>query len=141
MGIFEKKIRASSWEDIQKAVYNLALEDPKFRKLVKDSPKEAIQKLTGIKMPDDVKIILEEQKPKQLYLKIPSEPEELDLQNLQNISGGTYYNPDFISDSQLADLESKFQSGKMPIYTKNHVNYLYLGDNCLIPLNNYSSFE
>jgi hypothetical protein len=94
--------------DNQKAiqtVVNKAWDDPKFLADLVASPKAAIAASTGVKIPDDVDIVVFNQTDaKKVYINIPPKPDfdnmELSDEQLEQVAGGV--SPVFVVTFALA---------------------------------------
>jgi hypothetical protein len=76
-----------------KIVVNKAWDDPKFLAELVASPKAAIAASTGVKIPDDVDIIVNNQTDaRKVYINIPPKPDfdnmELTDEQLEQVAGG-----------------------------------------------------
>ncbi|MGE3806984.1 MAG: NHLP leader peptide family RiPP precursor [Gemmataceae bacterium] len=76
-----KKRKKMAFELIKKA-----WKDKSFRQELLANPRSAIEQLTSYKIPDDVEILIHEQKPKLLHLVVPERPENVEEMSDDDIS-------------------------------------------------------
>jgi hypothetical protein len=75
--------------EVYAKVMQKATTDEEFRKELLDSPKSAIEKLTGEALPDDYKIkVLENDPNYTATFVLPSSAGELNIDDLENVAGG-----------------------------------------------------
>jgi hypothetical protein len=69
------------WSEIVKRAHT----DPEFKKALLSNPREAIEKATGITLPEGVEFNIHEQSPAQVHLVLPLDP-------ATNVLSGVFYN-------------------------------------------------
>jgi hypothetical protein len=83
---------ASARLDLEAALIKKCWQEPDFRKQVVADPKGMLEKATGQKLPDNVKIFIHEEDRSTLHLSIPPAPKnmnELSDEDLERVAGGT----------------------------------------------------
>lgn len=99
-------------QSIENKVYSKSLKDETFREELLNDPKSALEKELGVKIPDGIKIHVNENTATDFYITIPSKENtgELSEEELSGVSGGwhvcactncgeyTSFNPDCTPD-------------------------------------------
>jgi hypothetical protein len=83
---------AMSRHQMETLIIERAWKDPEFKHEFVSHPKETIEKYSGEKFPDDVKIVVHEEDAHTLYMTIPAPPQnlsELSDADLERVAGGT----------------------------------------------------
>ncbi|AJS57384.1 NHLP leader peptide family RiPP precursor [Paenibacillus sp. IHBB 10380] len=68
---------------LQTQIINKAWEDPSFKELLLADPKAAIKEVLGVIIPEHIKLKAVEESSDELYLVIPSNPSEINLNHSQ----------------------------------------------------------
>ncbi|MEI6455685.1 MAG: NHLP leader peptide family RiPP precursor [bacterium] len=87
-------------EQLEKRLIEKAVKDEKFRQLLLEDPRVAIENELGMKIPAGMKIHVVEEKPGEVYLVLPREQsaetqEELTEAELNSVAGGITASMDF----------------------------------------------
>lgn len=82
-------------KQIENQLIEKAMKDETFRKQLLEKPKEIIEKETGIKIPEKIRVGVVEEKPNEVFLVLPAiiqghSMDELTEAELTNVAGGTY---------------------------------------------------
>ena len=75
-------------EDMKTHVLDKAATDSRFRAELLADPKAAIERELNLTVPDGITIRVLEDDPKQFNIVLPLPPQELDMTDLRNITGG-----------------------------------------------------
>ena len=88
-------------KEFEEDLITKAMEDDNFRKELLASPKEVIEKETGKKIPEGLKVKVIEEEPNSVTIVLPRKPskyetkEELSDDNLEKVAGGLHHIEDF----------------------------------------------
>jgi hypothetical protein len=77
-------------ESVENELAVKAFQDPAFMEALRASPREVIAKEYGLNIPPNVKVELIEESPTKLYLRLPPNPNDLELtdEQLEAVAGG-----------------------------------------------------
>jgi hypothetical protein len=79
--------------ELMEKIVTRAWEDESFKKELLADPGKAFEKVTGVKIPDDITVVAVEDTPRKLHLVIPMRPADpnrtLTDAELDSVSGGT----------------------------------------------------
>lgn len=78
-------------KDVFAMVVQRAKEDQEFREQLKSAPKETIEKLLKVTIPDNITLVVHEDKKDKVHLVLPPvDIEEIADSDLDNVAGGTF---------------------------------------------------
>lgn len=82
---------SESRKDLEQKIIERAMKDEAFRNKITGSPKEAIEKEMGVKLPENLNIHVSEEGPNDIYISLPVISDELSEEQLSGVAGG--WNP------------------------------------------------
>ena len=86
-------------ETIEMEIAGKAWQDEEFMEALRTDPKAVIAKEYGVELPDNVELKVVEESPTELYIRIPTNPADLELSDdeLESVAGGTLFGPTTIT--------------------------------------------
>jgi hypothetical protein len=86
------EVQATTRRDLETALIEKCWKDPEFKKAVLSDPKGMLERHTGQKLPELIKILIHEEDANTLHFSIPPAPSnltELSDDELERVAGGT----------------------------------------------------